>query len=47
MSQIFWIVAGKVWAKCAGNLAYLMIDRAILYQPGVMFATGVGQAHAC
>jgi len=27
------------------NLFYLEIDRAILYQPGVQFSTGVGYAH--
>ena len=28
------------------NLIYLKIDRAILHQPGVMFATGVGYANS-
>jgi hypothetical protein len=27
------------------NLIYLQIDRAILHQPGIMFATGVGYAN--
>ena len=31
--------------KPDANLIYLTIDRAILYQPGVMFATGVGYAN--
>ncbi|SRR5713101_7692482 len=31
--------------KPDANLIYLRIDRAILYQPGVMFATGVGYAN--
>jgi len=39
-------MAGRVKQRKSGpNLFYLKIDRAILYQPGVMFATGVGYAN--
>ena len=31
--------------KPDADLIYLRIDRAILYQPGIMFATGVGYAN--
>jgi hypothetical protein len=40
-------MAGRVkQRKPDANLFYLKIDRAILYQPGVMFATGVGYANS-
>lgn len=39
-------MAGRITQRKAdANLIYLRIDRAILYQPGVMFATGVGYAN--
>jgi ssDNA thymidine ADP-ribosyltransferase, DarT len=39
-------MAGRVKErKPSANLFYLTIDRAILYLPGVMFATGVGYAN--
>lgn len=39
-------MAGRVKErKPEANLFYLKIDRAILYQPGVKFATGVGYAN--
>jgi hypothetical protein len=39
-------MAGRVkQRKPHTNLFYLKIDRAILYQPGVLFATGVGYAN--
>jgi hypothetical protein len=38
-------MAGRVKERRPdANLFYLKIDRAILYQPGVLFATGVGYA---
>jgi hypothetical protein len=39
-------MAGRIkQRKPEADLIYLKIDRAILYQPGVMFATGVGYAN--
>jgi hypothetical protein len=39
-------MAGRIKGrKPDANLIYLKIDRAILYQPGVKFATGVGYAN--
>jgi len=39
-------MAGRVMERNPeGRLIYLKIDRAILYQPDVMFATGVGYAN--
>lgn len=39
-------MAGRITQRKAdANLIYLRIDRTILYQPGVMFATGVGYAN--
>lgn len=39
-------MAGRIQQRKAdANLMYLRIDRTILYQPGVAFATGVGYAN--
>ena len=39
-------MAGRITQRKAdANLIYLRIDRTILYQPGAMFATGVGYAN--